>query len=500
MVVASTLTTIMAAAALQPNFVFVHVDDWGYYNVGFRGNPFAKTPTLDALAEGGVILDRYYTYKYCSPTRRSFLSGRFPPHSGEDNSAASTIDYRMATIADKLSAVGYATHQVGKWHAGHFSVLQTPAQRGFDTSLGYFNGAEDHWLQIDAEDGCGNVTDFWDTDAPAFDLNGTLYGDEHFAERAVEVVRGDTPFFLYLALQCAHEPMEAPERFVEIHEDSPAPYEYAMVSVVDQVVENLTVALEDSWNATLMVVASDNGGPAFSDQMLASNYPLRAGKYSVFEGGIRVNAFVTGGFLPPAMRGTRLRDPIHVCDWYATFVSLAGGSPADDAPGVPPIDSIDQWPLISANQSTAADSREIFLATGVLLVGDWKLIATSVGKQGSNPEGKWSGPLYPAVPAVGPDTVNCSASYPCLYNVVADPRERTNMAPYRPDILADMLPRLWALYPTVFEGQPPTNLTKADVCAASAKMGGYLTPADYVAPFAFSFKEEEEEEVVVVDY
>ena len=87
----------------------------------------------------------------------------------------------MHTIADKLASAGYTTGMAGKWHAGHFVMEQTPKGRGFNTSLGYFNGACDHWTQEDGEDGCQKqtglaTTDLWNTDRPGFKLNGT-YGD-----------------------------------------------------------------------------------------------------------------------------------------------------------------------------------------------------------------------------------------------------------------------------------------------------------------------------------
>ena len=87
-----------------PHLIFAMIDDWGWYDVGFR-NPLIKTPVIDQLVkEEAVLLERHYTYKFCSPTRRSFLSGRMPPHSGQDNSAGATVDLRMSTIADKLAS------------------------------------------------------------------------------------------------------------------------------------------------------------------------------------------------------------------------------------------------------------------------------------------------------------------------------------------------------------------------------------------------------------
>jgi arylsulfatase A-like enzyme len=128
----------------KPHLVFAMIDDWGWYDNGFHGNSVIKTPFLDAMVRNdALLLERHYVFKYCSPTRRSFLSGRVPPHSGQANGADVTVDTRMHTIAAKLKQAGYRTGMSGKWHAGHMLVKQQPHGVGFDTSLGYMNGACD---------------------------------------------------------------------------------------------------------------------------------------------------------------------------------------------------------------------------------------------------------------------------------------------------------------------------------------------------------------------
>lgn len=163
----------------QPNLVFAMIDDWGFFEVGFRGNTLAQTPFIDKMIGESLLIERHYSYRYCSPARRSFLSGRLPPHVGQQNSPDATIDLRMDTIADKLAAAGYITGHSGKvssstmlpwdcvwcclraelrrarshrllchaqWHAGFFTMQQTPHARGFSTSLGFLYGV-DHWVR-----------------------------------------------------------------------------------------------------------------------------------------------------------------------------------------------------------------------------------------------------------------------------------------------------------------------------------------------------------------
>ena len=151
---------------------------------------------------------------------------------------------------------------------------------------------------------------------------------------------------------------------------------------------------------------------------------------SWLEGGIRTTAWVTGGLLPMAMRGKGLSSshPIAVCDWHVTFLALGTNGGEDKVPAeaaraaarlsplpLPGIDGINQWPAISGEATTPLRS-EVFVGSGVLISGDFKLIATSVG------EARWSGPLYPRVPANGSRTLSCKPTAPCLFDVVNDVR------------------------------------------------------------------------------
>lgn len=156
-----------------------------------------------------------------------------------------------------------------------------------------------------------------------------------------------------------------------------------MVNLVDGVLGNITDTIKTMglWDETLMVLSSDNGGPLDEDESGANNAPLRGGKYrsapaaggrlgsccdrvaapthparSDFEGGIRMAAFASGGYLPPAVRGTVNEGIFHIADWYATFAALAGVDPTDEkaaAAGLPPIDSVNQWPYLSGATTTA---------------------------------------------------------------------------------------------------------------------------------------------------
>ena len=164
---------------------------------------------------------------------------------------------------------------------------------------------------------------------------------------------------------------------------------HAMVSLLDEVLGNITARLQARglWEDTLMVLSSDNGGPSAPIESGSNNNPLRGGKYSDFEGGIRAAAFVSGGFLPPAARGTVTHGMIAIADWLGTFAALAGVDPTDAkaaAAGLPPVDSVDVWPLISQLNRTSPRS-EIPVTSNVLIQHNYKLM---LGPQG---EATWSG-------------------------------------------------------------------------------------------------------------
>lgn len=310
-----------------------------------------------------------------------------------------------------------------------------------------------------------------------------------------------------------------------------------MSSIVDESLRNVTAALQANmmWETTLMVVASDNGGSL--TQTKASNFPLRCaahcypptaylrvfillvtirplrpprpasspyyymtlvrpppphlsplyrgGKMAWTEGGVRTTAWVTGGMLPPAMRGTNLSSAhlIAVCDWHSTFLALAKAhekgeqphaAPAPTSGGVlPSMDGIDQWPVISG-QSNEVLREEVFIGSGVVIRANFKLIAADTRGQ----ESRWSGPLYPKVPATG-QALNCTQEAPCLFDVVADYREEHDLASTKPEVVGKLQARLAELMKTVFEADPVPNATQAKVCAASVANGMWITPYDW---------------------
>lgn len=240
---------------------------------------------------------------------------------------------------------------------------------------------------------------------------------------------------------------------------------HAMVNIMDEVVGNVTDAMQAKagmWENTLVIFSSDNGGPVDLQENAANNWPLRGGKYSLFEGGIRVAAFISGGLIPQALRGSTNNGMVHIADWYATLAGLAGQDPTDHraaaaVPPVPPIDSIDMWPFLSGK--VAQSPRDILpVGNGCLVVGDYKLI---LGK--SSPD-FWQGLKYPNSTSVD-DTLHLDqgvpepAEIPAQFMAGAEVQARAGLPVrayprvvpcYDGSNLGDLEPQQWASLPSTF--------------------------------------------------
>ena len=428
--------TVISTQATKPNIVFVLVDDWGFADVGFR-NPDIKTPNFDTLANTGLTLNRHYVFKYCSPSRASFLTGRWPHHAHQWNidppSAAVGLNINMTALPAKLKQAGYSTHMVGKWHEGFFSKEYLPVNRGFDTSSGFLAGSEDHMNEMKM---C--AVDFWKNDG--FDSRNGTYDAYIYRDDLTSIVskrNPHQPFFLYLPLHNVHGPFQAPDEWLNVYAENSTckirrTYQ-AMVSVADNVTGHLVELLKanNMWDNTFMVVSADNGGAG----CMGSNYPLKGCKGTYFEGGVRALAFANGGLLPDKMRGKTTEGFIHIADWYTTFCKLAGVHPSDSGPGKFPVDGLDVWPIITGENSSTLHEDIIlgfeFNGTGAIIAGKYKLI---LGAQQST---LWDPLQFPCI--TGTKGGNCDPY--CLYNIVDDPREKNDLSTSETTVLNDMLKR-----------------------------------------------------------
>eukprot|EP01064_Diplonema_japonicum_P008072 TRINITY_DN15601_c0_g1_i1.p1 TRINITY_DN15601_c0_g1~~TRINITY_DN15601_c0_g1_i1.p1 ORF type:complete len:512 (+),score=90.07 TRINITY_DN15601_c0_g1_i1:51-1538(+) len=477
-----------AHTAQLPNLVIALVDDLGRYNVPWYNPNQTKAEGLNKLAtEEGAILDRFYTFRVCSPTRSSLLSGRFPIHVNEENPVGvgvpGGIDIKMTLLPQKLKKVGYKTAMVGKWHCGARSDANLPINRGFDHHLGFLTGGEDHFTQIAGS--TSPYVDLWLNTKPAIGRNGTyscyLYGDE--AVNVIENHDTTSPLFLYIPFHDTHAPYEA----VPKYEDPTIPNEtikimQAMVSCVADATVNITDALKrkNMWDNTLFVWASDNGGPQYWS---ANNYPLRGGKTTDFEGGVRVAAFVTGGLLDPSLRGTTITSAMHLVDLHTTMCKLSGQSDeqcGDEIPGYPSTDGMDLRGYFVAPLNMTRPVKDIVLSSNAFISGDWKYVASTVNASYCQHGdcGYWTGPWWPITSAHVPLEADPGCPVDgCLFNLADDVTEHHELSTQYPERQQAMKAQL-AKY---VEGRFQTNSTYGyNNCTtlkeAASKNGGFAAP------------------------
>ena len=387
----------------------------------------------------------------------------------------------------------------------------TPKGRGFDSSLIYFEHKIEYYDQTLQQSSCAaldpTIVDLWShapgqPEGPARALNGTGYAEYLFRDRVLEIIAAHDPakgpLYLQYDPHIAHCPLQVPAdwlaRFTAGNDESacqaqtarvfpgsgPADYRcrniyHAMVALLDEVLGNVTDALKARglWEDTLMVLHSDNGGPVDVAESGSNNWPLRGGKYSRFEGGLRANAFASGGYLPAAVRGTTNAGIMHVADWSTTYCLLAGSSAQECAAdalaaawGLPPVDGVDLWPLLSGATQTSPRVEvpiDLHGPSQGLIQGNYKLLL------GQQMVSGWEGPVYPnaSSPARSP-YVNLECKSGCLFDVVADPTEQTDLAASRPDIVAAMTARLRALEPSFYSN----NETGTDSPLCAGKPAG----------------------------
>ena len=479
------VSAVHVPQATKPHIVFVFVDDWGYADVGFR-NPAVKSPNFDMLAKTGLLLDRQYVFKYCSPSRVSFLTGRWPHHAHQWNPPSDAIlgaNLKMTMLPAKLKQAGYATHMVGKWHEGLSEPGYLPINRGFDTSTGFLNGGEDHFTER-----VGCAVDYWKNDAPD-PRNGT-YDAYNYRDDLTDVFKShdpNTPMFLYLPLHNVHSPFEAPDEWLNLYDKNSTcstrrTYQ-AMVSVADNVTGHVVELMKAKgmWDNTIMVVMSDNGGAPCG----GSNYPLRGSKGSFYEGGVRALAFANGGLIPENMRGKATQGFIHLADWYTTFCKLASVDSSDSGPGKFDVDGLDVWPIISGETTTTPHDHIVLgfnytygrhADQGAIIMGDYKLI---IGPQYQTcDENMWSPLDYPC--SDGPSGKDCDPY--CLFNLVQDPNERKNLADTEKDTLNKLLDKYnqYSKEPRDMQDQGYHNTAKLpkdpDACPYMHRNGGYWRP------------------------
>lgn len=389
-------------AAYRPNIVVIVGDDLGWNDLSFHGSDEIPTPNIDALAYNGAILNQHYVQPVCTPSRAALLTGRYPIHLGMQGPPILAAEPRALPLGhtllpEYLQQLGYVTHGIGKWHLGHYRKEYLPTRRGFDTFLGYYNGAlsyYDHILEATVPD-YGYMTgyDMRRNESVAWDLQGK-YATDVFTDEATDIIRAHdqrVPLFLYVAHLGVHAgnvgklleaPQEEIDKFRHIADPNRRTYA-AMVSKLDQSVGSIVAALQSRsmLESSVILFLSDNGAPTVTFggdpyPNWGSNAPHRGLKDTLWEGGVKGAALI---WSPLLNRRPRVSfDMIHVTDWLPTLYSAAGGRPYDLPPD---LDGVDQWTSL-ANDLPSRRSEILIniderIKTAAIRQNNWKLVVGS---------------------------------------------------------------------------------------------------------------------------
>ena len=451
----SALMADAASAAEQPNIIILFADDLGYGELSCQGNPEIPTPHIDSIASNGVrFTEGYVAGPNCSPSRAGLLTGRIPTRFGYEFNPTGALNERPGfglpisevTIAETLQDSGYTTGLIGKWHQGGTADYH-PFRHGFDEFFGFLH--EGHYFVPPPYNGVttmlrrkslpGGLTGRWIGDKgliytdhmgrnePDYDADNpitrggqpvveTEYLTDALTREAVDFIdrHDDKPFFLYLAYNAVHSPLQGADAYMEKFshiEDIHRRIFAAMLANMDDSVGTVMKQLRESGleENTIVFFLSDNGGP--TRELTSSNLPLRGSKGQMYEGAIRVPFMVQWkGRLPS---GRVYDKPVSSMDIFATASAIAGAKTPKQVEGV------DLIPFLTGKDAGTPHETLFWRQGGktALRHGDWKLVR--MGKRLESGNAKWE-----------------------LYDLSKDISEENNLATSHPERLTELV-ELW---------------------------------------------------------
>jgi arylsulfatase A-like enzyme len=485
------ISFMMLVDCIPKHVLLIVADDLGYADLGYTGS-LINTPNIDALAAAGVKLSSFYVQRACSPTRAALLTGRYNIRYGfQSGVLEGTYNYSLSVAETLLPSflkrtVTSKSHMVGKYHLGYHTWAHTPTFRGFDSFLGYYDGGQDYYthhgdtchgydLSIAESANCGANCSriMWEEEGK--------YSTHLFTSRAVALINAHDPvsdgsLFLYLPFQAVHNPAMVPASYIAPYhfpprDDDPTDRNVfaGMLSCLDEGIGNITAALRaaNMLNDTLIWFQTDNGAPtpACGGAQGGQNHPFRGGKCTLWEGGQRGTAFITGAGITASRAGTTEDAIMHTIDVLPTLIeALGGNATALAAPGFE-LDGVSQWALLSTGFGPAPRDSVLLeadpfalpvdnhMSDGFSCVGDqhatryygvrsqqWKLMIGDPGATFNSTNigsGWWC--TGPPCPANHSNKESIGGPFPVdgvlLYDVVADPAETTDLASANPDVV-----------------------------------------------------------------
>jgi arylsulfatase A-like enzyme len=361
------------APARKPNILLIVADDLGYSGVGVQGCGDIPTPAIDALAAGGVqFTQAYVTAPVCSPSRAAMLTGRYQERFGSEFNPRALklggLDLQQQTLANYMRAAGYHTGLVGKWHLGS-SDDHRPTRRGFDEFFGFLGGG--HTYEADSKIPLLRADDEW---------SEREYLTKAFGREAIDFIQRNKehPFFLYLAFNAVHLPMDPDvtemEKVQKIEDPLRRVHASMLASMDDEIAKVMSKLRElDLQNDTLVMFLSDNGAPRANK---STNIPLRSYKHHIYEGGIRVPWIMSWpGHLPA---GREFTAPVTALDVVPTALAAAGSEGADAST----FDGVNLLDYLTG-KVTGRPHETLFWRYGQAFAirrGDWKLLRRDCGR------------------------------------------------------------------------------------------------------------------------
>ena len=356
----------------RPNVIVILIDDAGYVDFGFMGSKDLETPNIDALAKDGIVFsDAHVSATVCAPSRAGIMTGKYQQRfgfeandTGDLESGDVGLSDDVVTMADVFKENNYNTIAIGKWHLGA-SPSDHPNKRGFNEFYGFLGGGRSYFPTKKVNDKTqmqrnGNAVELTEYLTDALGNESVRFVEENKSK----------PFFMYLAFNAVHTPMEAKEEDLEKYKNHSRQTLAAMTWSLDENIGKLRNKLKELnlLDNTLIYFLSDNGG-AHNNQ--SSNGNLKGWKGNKFEGGQRVPFVISW---PKMLKGNQKYDGLaSSLDIFTTSISAANITKNEDLT----LDGVDLMPFLK-NQKSGNPHEVLYwrkLDESAVRMGDYKLIA-----------------------------------------------------------------------------------------------------------------------------
>jgi len=436
----------------KPNVIIILTDDLGYGDLGLYGNKIVKTPNIDLLGQNGIYFSQNYCGSpLCSPSRACLLTGKYNHRVGalsvESNRGLDRISLEEKTMADRFTQDGYITGMVGKWHNGLFDKRHHPNARGFKEFCGFLNGGMDYFNWI------------LDKNGSSFTSDGRYLTDV-FTEESIDFIdrHKKEDFFLFLAYNAPHSPLQADEKDIEYYKNIGRFTEevcivYAMITAMDRGIGRILEKLqcEKLYDDTIIIFTSDNG-PWLAGNEMRYNGLFSGMKQDVLEGGIRVPLIIHWGN-GTLYSGRNVGEMIHHCDLTPTLMQACSINNLSYENG----DGISILDFIQGNRDILCIKRfwqynryePVGTCNAAMRDQEWKLYLPKIPDlmKKLKHDDVWYQRMF-RLPHFFTDTqpdpafpkrkIVTTENKPILFNILEDPGEKHDLSDVYPDITKKM--------------------------------------------------------------